>query len=142
MNEDKAWEVLAVIPSLFIIFVIHELIHIGLFHLFGQGKAKVIPKREKELGAVIMHQVNPEVFYTRNQMLFILLSPLILLTVLLLALHFYLPLPFLLLINIVLNSLGSSTDLYASYRLLSNYSRHDMINFEPDEHIMNIYERS
>lgn len=142
MDKNKIWEVLAILPSMLVILFLHEMIHVGFFHLFGKGKAKIVPKREKELGAIIMHQVNSDVFYTRNQMFVILLSPLVLLTFLLLLCHVFIPLPFLIFINIVLNSIGSSTDIYVSYRLLTRYSSQHMINFDSDDHIMNLYERS
>jgi hypothetical protein len=141
IDKNKVWEIIGIIPSMLFVLFLHEMIHVFFFHLFGKGKAKIVPKREKELGAIIMHQVNTEVFYTRNQMLFILLSPLVLLTMLLLLSGLWIPLPFLLFINILLNSIGSSTDLYASYRLLFQYSSRHFVNFDSNEHILNIYER-
>lgn len=142
LQKDKVWEVIGILPSMLLVLFIHECIHVFFFYLFGKGEAKVVPKRDKAIGAIIMHQTNPNVYYTRNQMLIILLSPLILLTIILLFLHFLLPIPFLLFINIVLNAIGSSTDLYVSYRLLKNHSSKMIVNLDQEENILYVYERS
>lgn len=139
LEPSKLVEVLVIVPTMLFILIIHEIIHVIFFLLYGKGKAKIDVKIDKEIGAVIMHQVNPEVFYRRNEMLVILLLPLILICVGLVVLDSYISFPFLLWVNILLNAIGSSTDIYISYRLLKDYSVNDLINFDSSEHILNVY---
>lgn len=141
MKPDKLIEVILLIPSVFIVFFIHELIHVFFFLLFGKGKAKIKISRERSIGAVVMHQINEEVFYTRMQMVIILVSPLVLLTVILLCLQVVLPFSYLLFFNILLNTLGSTVDIYVTYHLLFKYSSSILINFDKSAISMNIYEK-
>lgn len=142
LDSSKVVETIAILPAMFVVLLVHELIHVAFFHLFGKGKAKIEMKLDKEIGAIIMHQVNPNVYYRRNELLVILLAPLILLTAGLLLLDLVIILPFLIWINILLNAIGSSTDLYVSFRLLTQYKSHHLFNFDSTDHIINIYERS
>jgi hypothetical protein len=87
-----------------------------------------------------MHQVNEEVFYSRIQMIIILLAPLVFLTILLAGLMFWIGLPYLFYVNILLNVLGSSVDLYLTFRLLL-YTSPIWVNFSADKLNMNIYQR-
>lgn len=139
LDTSKLIEILVVIPTMLFILFVHEMIHVIFFHLFGKGRAKIEVKIDKEIGAVIMHQVNSEVYYRRNEMLAILLAPLILISVVLVLLDAYILFPFLLWVNILLNAIGSSTDIYISYRLLKEYSSNDLINFDSSKHILNVY---
>lgn len=139
LTPEKLPEIAWLVPSVLFIFVIHELIHVGFFLLFGEGKAKIKVKREKSLGAVVMHQVNEQVYYKRWQMVVILLSPLILLTIALLLLSLISPFIYLIFFNIVLNALGSSVDIYLSYQLLTKHDSKIRINFDKDDIQMNIH---
>lgn len=142
LDQDKLLEVLMILPTVMFIFVIHEYVHVGFFLLFGKGKAKIKVVREKSVGAVVMHQVNENVFYTRIQMVIILLAPLIVVTIALLIMHIFIPASFLIWTNIVLNALGSAIDLYVSYKLLTIQSKSIIVNFKADEVVMNIYKRA
>ncbi|MBP1308818.1 hypothetical protein JOD82_001838 [Paenibacillus sp. 1182] len=139
LQKDKIWEVLLVLPTMLIAFVIHECIHIAFFKLFGKGKARMKVSREKSVGAVVMHQVNEEVFYKRWEMITILLSPLILLSLFFFGLHLYISMPFLIVVNIVLNAIGSSVDVYASLKLLFKGHQKIVVNFDSSMIKMNVY---
>lgn len=141
LTPEKLPEIGWLVPSVLIVFIIHEVIHVALFHLFGKGKARIKIRREKSLGAVVMHQVNEDVYYKRWQMLTILLTPLVSLTILLLLLSFFFPFSYLIFFNIVLNALGSSVDIYVSYQLLIKHDSNILINFDKDDIHMNIYVR-
>jgi hypothetical protein len=140
MKPSHLIEILMTVPTVLFVFLIHEWIHVFFFILFGKGKAKIKVKRERKIGAVIMHQVNEDVFYSRIQMIIILLAPFILLTILLTGLMFWIHLPYLFYVNILLNVLGSSVDLYLTTKLLI-YPFPVWINFDADKLNMNIYQR-
>lgn len=140
LQKDKLMEVLLILPTMFVVFVIHELIHVGLFIWFGKGNAKIKIRREKSIKAVVIHQTNENVFYNRREKLIILLAPLLLLTTLLILLSLVAPMPFLLATNIALNALRSTTDLYVAFLLLSKYHSKVKINFHPSKMILNVYE--
>lgn len=142
MTPDKLLEIVLLVPSVICVFIIHELIHVVFFLLFGKGKAKIKVSRERSVGAVIMHQVNEEVYYSRLQMVVILLSPIVFLTIILLGIHSVMPVTFLIFINIVLNALGSTVDIYITYQLIFKYKSSIYINFNPKTICMNIYNKN
>ncbi|AKA44373.1 metalloprotease family protein [Paenibacillus polymyxa] len=139
LQANKIWEVLLILPTMLLAFVIHECIHVVLFKLFGKGKARIKVSREKSVGAVVMHQVNEEVFYKRWEMIIILLSPLMLLSLFFYGLHLCITMPFLIVVNIVLNAIGSSVDVYASLILLCKGCPNIVVNFDSSMVKMNIY---
>lgn len=139
LQPQKLAEVLAILPTMIFVLFVHECIHVLFFRWFGRGKARMKVKRDKEIGAIVIHQINPEVFYRRNEMLVILLSPIALITVGIILLNAYVLFPFLLWVNILLNAIGSSTDLYVSFRLMKDYNSNHVINFDSSEHILNVY---
>jgi hypothetical protein len=140
LERSHLIEILMTVPTILFVFLVHEWIHVFFFILFGKGKAKIKVKRERKIGAVIMHQVNEEVFYSRIQMIIILLAPLVFLTILLAGLMCWIGLPYLFYVNILLNVLGSSVDLYLTFRLLL-YKSPIWVNFSEDKLNMNIYQR-
>ncbi|MFF2531620.1 DUF3267 domain-containing protein [Brevibacillus sp. NPDC058079] len=140
LQKDKIWEVLLIIPTMLLSFVIHEYIHVGFFLLFGRGKARIKVSREKSVGAVVIHQVNEKVYYKRWEMLVILLSPLVILTSGFLLMFPLISMPFLLFANIALNAMGSSIDMYVSFQLLTKHHSRVKINFDALTIKMNIYE--
>lgn len=140
IQPSRIKEILLIIPTVFLVFLSHECIHILFFILFGQGKAKIEIKKERKMGAIIMHQVNEDVFYSKIQMVIILLAPFVFLTALLIGLMFWIKLPYLFYVNILLNTIGSSIDFYLTIKLLT-YPFHIWINFDADKLNMNIYEK-
>ncbi|MEK3955748.1 DUF3267 domain-containing protein [Psychrobacillus sp. FSL K6-1464] len=141
LQPDKVIETIFIIPTMLFLLLVHEGIHVLFFLMYGKGKAKIEVKRERSVGAIIMHQVNPEVYYRRNEMLVILLAPLVIITGGLLMLDQIVMLPFLLMTNILLNSIGSSVDLYLSYQLLFRYKSQHFINFDTKEPILYIHQK-
>lgn len=138
LTPDKIIEVLLIIPTMLAVFIIHEFIHVGFFIWFGKGEARIKVSRDRSVGAVVMHQTNEQVFYSKIEMIIILLSPLVIISLALWITGFFLSLPFLLCANIVLNVMGSSIDLYVVTRILKHRSP-VKINFHPHQIIMNIY---
>lgn len=138
-NKEKVLEVLLFIPTMLFIFIIHELIHMLLFIYFGKGEAKIKVSKEKKYGAIVMHQVNEDVYYTRREILIILLAPLVLLSIVLFFLMNIINMPFLLYFNLILNVLGSSIDFYISIYLLFKYKKNIKVNFDSNRVSMNIY---
>lgn len=142
IEDERIIEILLILPSMLLIFIIHEFVHIGFYLLFGKGRAKIKVVRDRSIGAVMMHQVNEDVFYTRTQMIIILLAPLVLLSVVILGLHSLVSAPFLIWVNIVLNALGSSVDIYVSWRLLKIGKAPLIVNFNSYEVVLNIYNKA
>ena len=138
-NKDKIFEIMLFIPVMFFIVLIHELIHICLFILFGKGKAKIKVSRNKKYGAIVIKQVNKDVFYNKKEIILILLSPLVILSIILFFLMFVINMPFLIYFNLLLNVLGSSIDFYISIYLLIRHNKDIMINFDSDRTAMNIF---
>lgn len=132
-NKPINTELILFVPATIIILLIHELIHIGFYLLFSKGKAKIQVKREKEYGALMIYQINEKVCYSRNEMILILLAPLILITIILFILINFINTPFLLYINLLLNVLGSSIDFYISAFLLIKYPSNIKISFNPNK---------
>ena len=54
-KEAKIVEILMILPTMLVIFIGHEFIHIGFYHVFGKGEAKIKVIREKSVGAIMMH---------------------------------------------------------------------------------------
>ena len=119
--------------------VIHELIHIAVYKLFGKGQARISVEKEKKLGAIVVHQTNQDVFYTKPEMLAILLSPMVILTIVLTVIFKFTSYPFLIYINIALNLIGSSIDFYISMLLIKRYPKDILLNFNSEDITMNIY---
>lgn len=138
LTPDKLVEVLLIIPTMIVVFIIHEFIHVGFFIWFGKEQARIKVSRDRSVGAVVMHQTNDKVFYSKTEMIVILLSPLVMISLALWIIGFFVYLPFLLCANIVLNVMGSSIDLYVVTRILKHRSP-IAINFHPSHIIMNIY---
>ncbi|WCK57218.1 DUF3267 domain-containing protein (plasmid) [Aneurinibacillus sp. Ricciae_BoGa-3] len=136
MNPSHIVEILLIPIAVVIVFFFHEMIHIGFFYAIGKGKTQLDVKWIR--GAVFIHQMNPDLYFTKRQMLIILLSPVILLTVLMSLLMTFSYVPFLLYANILFNLLESSIDIYVSYRLLRHKSP-IFVNFETENVNMNIY---
>ena len=123
-------------------FIFHEYIHIFFFKVFSNGKADIKVIKEKDFGAVIMYQQNKEVLYTKFQSIFILIAPLILITLISIP---FLNLPVVGLIfkaNMYLNIMGSSIDCGLVFRLLRAYKNNIRINYDYEKTngvIMNVH---
>lgn len=103
---------------LIITTVIHEYIHILFFKLFGQGKADIKITRSKEVKGIIVLQRNKAVKYSLNQILIILLSPLILISIISILIALIAPenIKILIGVNMWLNCVASSTDVVLSFK--------------------------
>jgi hypothetical protein len=139
LKNEHIVEMFITLPVILFAFFIHECIHIVFFLVFGKGMAKIKVYRDRSVGAVIMHQVNPAVVYTRTQMIVILLSPLIVLTISFWLLSIFISTPYLFWVNTVLNALGSTIDIYVSILLLIKPYKNVHVNFEPDQMVMNVF---
>lgn len=138
-NKEKIMEVILFLPIMFFIVFIHELIHIGLFILFGKGEAQIKISRNKKYGAIVVKQLNENVFYNKKEIILILLSPLVLLSIILFILMFVIDMPFLIYFNLLLNVLGSSIDFYISIYLLVKHNKNIKVNFDSQKTAMYIY---
>lgn len=98
--------------------VIHEYIHVIFFKLFGKGKAHIKIMRNKDIKGIVVLQQNKDVKYSLNQILIILLSPLIIITVISLLLSVIALDNINLIIgtNMWLNCIGSTTDVVLSFK--------------------------
>lgn len=98
--------------------VIHEYIHIIFFKLFGKGKANIKIMRNKDIKGIVVLQQNKDVKYSLNQILIILLSPLIIITVisLLLSVTALDNINLIIGTNMWLNCIGSTTDVVLSFK--------------------------
>ena len=126
---DKFIYFLLIPLTIAFVLVIHELIHILLFKYFGKGQAKIKIIYDKELGAIAIYQCNKEVLYSLKEVLAILLTPMLFLTVIgFILLNLTNNLLFLELIklNILVNLAGSSLDFLISLLLLKKYKRNDI----------------
>ncbi|WP_283705524.1 metalloprotease family protein [Clostridium perfringens] len=127
--------------------IIHEYIHILLFKYFSNGNAEIEVIRDKEIKSIIMYQKNKEVLYTPIQTIVILISPMILLTLLTIPL-LYINIKcvyVILMINMILNIMGSTTDMILSLILLLKYNKKGiLINYAYSKEfgvILNINEK-
>lgn len=110
--------------------VVHEYIHVVLFKVFSKGRANIEVKRDRKLGAIVVYQKNQEVFYNKKQTVVILLMPLVLITTISLIKITILPYwAMVLKVNMLLNILGSSTDLVTSYKLFK-YKGEVKVNYD------------
>lgn len=120
--------------------VIHECIHIFTFKYFGRGQARIRIRRDKKLGAIVIQQTNSLVYYNKIETLFILLSPLVLITFLSVIFILYNKYPLMVYINCMMNSFGSSIDMYISLRLVMNFPKDIKIQYNNGEEVgMEIY---
>lgn len=139
LKVNKFIEVVFLPVTTLVTLFIHECIHILLFIVFGKGHAKIKVRRDEELKAIIIHQINDKVYYRKFEIIIILLSPLVILSILLYILMQYINLTFLIGITLILNVLGSTIDFYLSLMLLFKYNNKIIINFSSNEIKMNIY---
>lgn len=125
--------------------ITHELIHISLFEIFSKGKADVEVLVDRALGAIVVYQKNKNVFYNKLQTIIILLAPVIIITLIsLIRIEINPEWSMVLKVNMLLNILGSLTDIVLSLKLISckgniriNY------DFEEDKGILVcVHERS
>lgn len=140
-NSRTFWEIIWIPVGVVGFLVVHELIHIAFYLIFGKGEAKIKVSRERKVGAIVMHQTNDSVLYTRWQMVIILLSPLVLLTGVFLLLHLIIPAPFFWWANLVLNATGSSIDLYVVMVLASCGRGRYWVNLHPEKVQLQVYKR-
>lgn len=109
------------LPILVLItLIIHESIHVILYNYFGGKDSAVEIKKDKDLGAIIIYQKNKDVFYKKNEYIIILLMPFLLITLISLIVipmcGYYVEL---LKLNMLLNILGSATDITLSFKLIN-----------------------
>lgn len=131
LNMEKLDLKVLYLPILVIVtLVIHEYIHIVLFKVFGKGSADIEIKRDKKLGAIVVHQKNKEVLYNKKETIIILLMPAILITVAsLIKISLFPSWEMILKVNMLLNIIGSSIDIVTSYKLLQ-HKDDIMINYD------------
>ena len=107
----------ASIISFFISLILHELTHILFFKIFGKGKAKISVRISFQ--EIFIEQTNRNLAYTRNQMVFILISPFLLIFILCILLSIVFPEYYLIFyIVCIANSLASMIDVGLTFRLL------------------------
>lgn len=136
-NTDNVFEIISIIPIMLLLLVVHELIHVGLFILFGNGKAKIRVSINKKYRAIVVKQINKEVFYNKKETILILISPLLTLSIVLFLLMFVVNMPLLLCSNLIINALGSSIDLYISVKLLVKHDKDILVNYDSHKTMMN-----
>lgn len=120
--------------------IIHEIIHIIAFKYFGKGQARVRVRRNKEAGAIVIQQMNNELFYNKIETIVILLAPFIILTIASLIMLTYKPFQLAIYFNCILNSVGSSIDIYVALRLIFCFPNYIKIRYNNGEEVgMEIY---
>lgn len=133
LNEFQTIKDILMIPlTVLSILVIHELIHISMFKLFGKGFAKISVIYEKEMGAIAIYQSNKDVKYSLIQTLIILLTPAIALTIIGMSFLLITTIPLiveLIKINIILNIVGSHIDFLISCKLLKSFYKKNVLVF-------------
>lgn len=118
--------------TLFIIIVIHELIHIIFFKIFGKGKAKI--KIKFSIEKILIQQVNKELYYTKNQMILILLSPLIFITLILVFISLIISYFYTIFYLVcIMNCIGCLIDLGVSISILRYSNRESKIYYYFEE---------
>lgn len=131
-----------VFMSYLVVFIVHELIHMAFFIIFGKNKAKVKLVKEKKLNAFVVKQLNPNVYYSKLQTIIILLAPLVLINSILFTLLMKTNLSMLIIYaNIFANTLASCIDCYVSLKLMLKFDNEILINYSTDEINMNIYDK-
>lgn len=140
LNDIKMFLIL--LPFLVILtLIVHESIHISLFKLFGKDtKIKIINDKFK---SIYIYQCNQNVYYTRLQTIIILLTPLISISCITIILFLFLDknLVFPIVVNGIINAMGSMTDFILSIKLLT-YKEKIFINYEMKETFtLNIFEK-
>lgn len=129
LNEEEALKVFVLPIVLIITLFIHEIIHIIGFKAFGKGQAKIRVRRDKKAGAIVIQQVNENVFYSKKETMIILLAPLVLITLISIPLLFIPKITFIVYLNCILNSIGSSIDMYVSLKLLRSFNNDIKIQY-------------
>lgn len=125
-----------------ITLIIHELIHIIFFKIFGKNKARIKVLRDKTLKAIMIYQENKDVFYTKFQTITILLMPLIIITIISSILLFFMPNSLIIKVNMILNILGNVIDIVITTRLLIHVPNNISINYTYEQKygvILNYY---
>ena len=120
---------------------IHEYIHVFFFKLFGNGQADIKIMRNKDVKGIIVFQQNKNVKYNLNQILIILLAPLIMITIMSIILSFIDSRDINLIIgtNMWLNCIGSTTDVVLSFKRYKQGEGNTYFEMnEKDEVIMNV----
>lgn len=102
--------------------IIHESIHILFFKIFNKNsKIKIINNHFKQ---IFMYQSNENVYYNKFQTIIILLSPLIFISIISFILINCIPfdnIVLLIAMNMIINAMGSVTDVISSINLLTKY---------------------
>lgn len=121
INPSEAGKIFTLPIFVAITLILHEAIHVMFFKIFGKGQAKIRVKVEREMGAIAIQQMNPDVLYTKNETICMLLAPFVFITIIsipLLSISYFAPIIYL---NCMLNSIGSSIDIYITLRLLMSF---------------------
>lgn len=111
-------------PLVIITFIFHEYIHVFLFKLIGGREVHIEAIRDKEFKSVIMYQSNKDIKYSKLEVILILLAPAVLISILsILSLFVFEGLYILILINALLNLIGSSADFLVSFKVIFDFSK-------------------
>lgn len=138
INKVSPDVVLLTVPSILVVLVLHEAIHVSMFFVLGKGRARIKPKLYR--GALIMQQTNPFIRYSRIQMLFILLMPFLMISFLLAITEYRNVLAYLSFFNLIINGLSSSIDIYVAYKLIT-YHGHIYVGFQSNRTELDVYHR-
>lgn len=116
--NDLDFKFLLVPLIMIITTIIHEYIHLLFFKLFGNGNADIKIIRNKDVKGIVVFQQNKNVKYNLNEILIILLSPLVIITIISIILSFIFSKDITLIIgvNMWLNCVGSTTDVVLSFK--------------------------
>lgn len=124
---------------------IHEYIHVFFFKLFGNGQADIKIMRNKDVKGIIVFQQNKNVKYNLNQILIILLAPLVMITIISIILSFIASMNVNLIIgtNMWLNCIGSTTDVVLSFKRYKQGEGNTYFDYTQEEGIvMNVEKES
>lgn len=140
LNLNNMGQIISIPLVVVITLIIHEAIHIIAFKYFGHGQAKIRVRRDKRAGAIVIQQMNSELFYDKRATIAILLAPFVILTIVSVIMLMYIPYPLVIYINCVLNAVGSSIDMYVSLRLIFCFPNDVKIKYNNGEEVgMEIY---
>lgn len=107
----------------------HEWIHVLFFQWFGKGEAKTKVIRNRKLRALMVYQSNPNVVYTKNQTVWILLAPFLIITLVSLGLEWSMIDPWYVRTNMMINIIGSSLDLALIIKLYRDYPLYNRVAY-------------
>jgi Protein of unknown function (DUF3267). len=140
INLSNLAEIISIPIVVIITLIVHEAIHISAFKLLGNGQAKIRVRRDKRAGAIVIQQMNSELFYDKKATIVILLAPFVILTIVSVIMLMYIPYPLVIYINCILNAIGSSIDMYVSLRLIFSFPKDVKIKYNNGEEVgMEIY---